>query len=245
MVVLSSQAAAGIIAFDNFDYTDGSLVPNGGWETHSGNAGDLVISGGQATVQHGAPSEDAHLSFASLVGDIFYGLDFTVNAASAIIGSDNEYFAHFKDAGSNFAARLDVVSAPGGGDYSLGLATDSSVADSTWAMDLFFGATYRAIVKYDQIVNQALLWIDATVSTDIFIAGDHIAGPAGQISQFALRQSDSNLNESIRVDNLVIGTSFNDVVSPYSTTVPAPSTLLLLLVGLTYIRYTNVQRTTS
>ena len=245
VVVLSNRAAAGIIAFDNFDYSDGSLVPNGGWETHSGNTGDLVIYGGQVTVQHGAPSEDAHLSFTSLIGNLYYGLNFTVNAASAITGSDSEYFAHFKDDGSNFAARLDIASAPGGGDYSIGLATDSSVADLTWAVDLIFGTTYRAIVKYDQVVNQALLWIDATVSTDLFITGDNIAGPADQISQFALRQSDSSLNESIRVDSLVIGSSFNDLVSPYSGTVPAPSTLLLSLLGLTYFRYTSALRTTS
>jgi hypothetical protein len=105
-----------------------------------------------------------------------------VNDASAITGSDTEFFAHFKDAGSNFAARLDVVSASRSSDFSIGLATDSSVADST-------------------------------------------------------------LNESACIDNLVIGTSFNDVVSPCPATVPAPSTLLLMLVGLTYIR--NAQRTAS
>lgn len=238
-VILSSRAAAGIIAFDNFDYANGSLVPNGGWETHSGNVGDLIISQGEAQVRHGAPSEDVHLSFPSRPGDIYYGLDLNVSADSAITGSDSEYFAHFKDVGSNFAARLDIIPALGGGDFSLGIATDSSTADSSWATDLFFGISYRAIVKYDQIVNLAMLWIDATTSTDIFITGDDIAGPADMISQFALRQSDSNLNETVRIDNLVIGTSFDDVVRHYSVRVPEPSTLMLLLLGLVYLGFAS------
>jgi len=244
-MILSNPSLAGIIAFDNFDYSDGSLVPNGGWTSHSGSTGDLQISAGGATVQHGVPSEDAHLAFSTISGDIYYGLDFSVNATSTFTGSDSEYFAHFKDAGSNFTARLDVVGAAGGGDYSLGLATDSSTADSIWAMDLMFGATYRAVVKYDQIVNLALLWIDAIVSSDRFISGSTVSAPGEQISQFALRQSDSSLNETIRIDNLVIGTSFADVVQPHTATVPTTSTLFLLLLGLASMCFFKVPRTRS
>jgi hypothetical protein len=54
-VALSTPVAAGVIAYDNFDYSNGSLVPNGGWTNHSGTLGDLLVSGGQVVVQHGAP----------------------------------------------------------------------------------------------------------------------------------------------------------------------------------------------
>ncbi|MFK8050855.1 MAG: PEP-CTERM sorting domain-containing protein [Halioglobus sp.] len=235
--ILPSQVIAGIIGSDNFDYADGSLVSNGYWETHSGRAGDLVVSGGTAIVQHGVPSEDTHIAFSSRPGNLYYGLDLSVTAESVITGSDSEYFAHFKDAGSNFAARLDVVPALGGGDFSLGIATDSSTADSTWATDLIFGTTYRAVVKYDQIINLALLWINATIATDEFIAGEIIASPADTISQFALRQSDSNLNETIKIDNLVIGTSFEDVARRFTMPIPEPSTLAMFMLGLIYFRY--------
>lgn len=240
-ITLSSHTMAGIIAFDHFAYTDGSLVPNGDWTTHSGSTGDLLLSKGQVAVQHGVPSEDAHIAFPSRPGDIFYALDLSVTAGTAITGSDSEYFAHLKDAGGNFAARLDVVPALGGGDFSLGIATDSATAESIWATDLTFGTIYRAIVKYDQIINLALLWIDAKVSSDIFIAGNVVPRPADTISQFALRQSDSNLNETIHIDNLVIGTSFNDVVRPFSMPVPEPSTLALFMVGLAYLGYHSVK----
>jgi len=235
--ILPSQVIAGIIGSDNFDYADGSLVSNGYWETHSGRAGDLVVSGGTAIVQHGAPSEDTHIAFSSRPGNLYYGLDLSVTAESVITGSDSEYFAHFKDAGSNFAARLDVVPALGGGDFSLGIATDSSTADSTWATDLVFDTTYRALVKYDQIINLALLWIDASLPTDVFITGNTLASPADLISQFALRQSDSSQNETIRIDNLIVGTSFEDVAEPFAIAIPEPGTLAMLLFGFLYFSF--------
>ncbi len=229
VLVVSSIASASVVLHDNFDYPDGSLVPNGGWANHSGTAGDLLVSGGRAVVQHGTPSEDANRAFTSVAGDIFYGLDFSVSSSGPIAGTDNEYFAHFKDDGFNFAARLDIVPALGGGDFSVGIASDDSVADAIWATDLSFGTTYRAIVRYDQIGNQAQLWIDATTAADTSILGDDKADPGDTITQFALRQSDSDLNETVFVDGLVVGTSFNDVV----TAVPEPGSLsLVALVGI-------------
>lgn len=236
-VMLSGPAVATLIAFDNFDYNDGSLVPNGGWANHSGVSGDLLISDGQAIVQHGAPSEDAHISFDTTAGLIYYGLDFLVAASVGISGTDNEYFAHFKDNGFNFAARLDIVAATGGGDFKVGIATDDSTADMTWGTDFSFDTIYRAVVEYDQNTNIASLWIDATTITDTFIMGDDQADPGDTITQFALRQSDSSHNESIRVDNLVIGTTFGDVVNPYVTSIPEPTTLAIFGIGLAGIGF--------
>ena len=142
------SANAAIILSDTFTYADGSLVPNGGWANHSGTMGDLLVASGSAVVQHGVPSEDAHLEFAAVTGNVYYALDFTVNATGPIIGGDYEYFAHFTDGGTfNFRARLDVVEAPGGGDYSVGISSISSTADAVWPADLAFGTKYRAVVR--------------------------------------------------------------------------------------------------
>ena len=43
---ISVNANAEMIVFDNFDYPDGPLVPNGGWANHSGTVGDLLVVGG-------------------------------------------------------------------------------------------------------------------------------------------------------------------------------------------------------
>ena len=168
LVLAVGTADASIVAFDNFDYPDGSLVPNGGWANHSGTAGDLLVASGQAVVQHGVPSEDANKSFATGTGNIYYGIDFSVDDLSApFSGTDFEYFAHFSDGGSfNFRARLDVQAPTGSGDYTVGIATNNSTADATWGADLTYGTTYRAIVRYDQDFNLAELWIDAALETD-------------------------------------------------------------------------------
>jgi hypothetical protein len=216
---ISVNANAEMIVFDNFDYPDGPLVPNGGWANHSGTVGDLLVVGGEVVVQHGAPSEDANLAFAPVSGNVYFGIDFTVNdPGGAIPGTDNEYFAHFRT-GFDFAARLDVVPATSGGDYSVGIASDESTADAVWPTDLTYGTTYRAVVRYDQDANIAELWINASSSSDTSILGEDRADPGDAVDSVALRQSDSDLNESINVDGLVVGTAFEDVVVPF---VPIP-----------------------
>lgn len=218
-------ANAAIIVSDTFSYADGSLVPNGGWASHSGNLGTMLVSSGTVVIQQdGSASEDANLAFAPVSGNIYYGIDFSVTAAGPITGGDYEYFAHFKDAGFGFAGRLDAVEALGGGDYSVGIASDESTADATWPTDLSFGTTYRAVVRYDQDANIAELWIDAVVATDPSILGEDRLDPGDEVVSFALRQSFSSLGEVVVVDNLCVGSTFDDVARGCDTVAVEEST---------------------
>jgi len=240
--LITSLSFGQVIVSDDFNYPDGSLVPNGGWVTHSGTAGDLLVSSGLAVVQHGTPSEDANLPFTAISGNIYYALDFSVDdlgAPYSNVGTDYEYFTHFKE-GNNFSARLDIVPPTGSGDFSVGIASDESTADAVWATDLTYGVTYRAIVRYDQDNNIAELWIDASVSTDTSILGEDRADPGDVIVEFALRQSDSDENETIRVDNVVVGATFEDVVNPVTSTtttitINSPSDFAVLPSGTTSV----------
>lgn len=229
----ASFAQADVIAFDNFDYADGSLVPNGGWANHSGTADTLLVSGGQVIVlDDGSTAEDANIGFTGVAGDIFYGLDFSVDdLGTPYSGVDNEYFAHFKSAGGfAFSARMDIVAAQAAGDFSVGIASDESTADVVWGSDLTFGTTYRAIVRYNQDSNIAELWIDATSQGDLSILGEDRDDPGDVVGEFALRQASSSVGETIRVDGLVIGSTFSDVVT--AVAVPEPGVLGFLAVGM-------------
>ncbi|HMC01309.1 MAG TPA: T9SS type A sorting domain-containing protein, partial [Flavobacteriaceae bacterium] len=174
----------------------------------------LMVVSGQVLVQHGSPSEDANLAFTPVAGNVYFGIDFSVvDPGGPIPGTDNEYFAHFKDSGFGFVARLDIVPPSSGGDFSVGIATVNSTSDAIWPTDFSYGVTYRAIVRYDQDENIAELWINAASEGDTSIIGADEANPGDVIESFALRQSDSDLNEGILVDNLNIGTSFGAVLS--------------------------------
>ncbi len=216
VLLIAGVAIAAIIVSDDFSYPDGSLVGNGDWFNHSGTVGDLLVSGGQAVVTHGDPSEDVTLPFdPTTEADIFFTFDFSVDDLGApYSGTDAEYFAHFKpEAGFDYRARMDVQAPTGSGDYTVGISTTTSTAEAIYPVDLMYGVTYNVIVQYDQINNFARLWIDATADTDMFIAGNVEGAPGTIISGFALRQSDSDMNETIRVDNLVISDDCLDVFS--------------------------------
>ena len=199
---------------EDFEYADGSLSDNPSWNSFSGTAGDLLVSSGQAVVQHGTASEDVNITFNSGTGDVFYALDFTVvNPGGIITGNDYEYFAILKDDSFAYRARLDVAEALNGGDFTIGISTEGSTADAVWATDLSYGTTYRATVRFNQESNTSELWIDATASTDTSILGLDGTDPGTTVTQFALRQSDSSLNESILIDNLIVSQTFNETLS--------------------------------
>ncbi len=213
VLLITGVAIAAIVASDDFNYPDGPLVGNGDWYNHSGNEGDLLVSGGQAVVTHGVPSEDATLPFPSnLGGDLFFSFEFSVDDLGApYTGTDFEYFAHFKDDEFGFRGRMDIVAPSGGGDYTVGISSIGSTADVTYPIDLTYGVPYNVIVQYDQTANFARLWIDATADTDTSITGNDEEDPGTIITGFALRQSDSSENETIRVDNLVISDDCADL----------------------------------
>lgn len=208
LVTLITAVSFGqVLVSEDFSYSDGSLVGNGNWESVSGTAGDFLVSAGQAVVEHGTPSEDVKIPFTAGDGSVYAGFDFSVDDLGAPYGTgtDFEYFAHF-----DFKARIDIVSGSNGGDYSIGISSGGSTSDSTWASDLTFGQSYRLIAKFNQVTGIAELWINPTASTDTSISGSE---SIGNVSSFDLRQSDSSENETVRVDNLMIGKTFGDVLT--------------------------------
>ncbi len=203
---LTGASFGQVILAEDFSYSDGSLVGNGSWERVGGTEGDFLVTSGEAVVQHGTPSEDVKIPFTEVAGDVFAGFDFSVDDLGApFSGSDKEYFAHF-----DFKARFDIVPGVNGGDYTVGISSTTSSAQETLASDLTFGQTYRAVLKWDQVTGTAQVWIDPSAIGDTSISGSDSSTTS--VSSFDLRQSDSSENETVRVDNLMLGQSFDDVL---------------------------------
>src|SRR5690606_14716367 len=85
-----------------------------------------------------------------------------------------------------------------GGDYTLGIATVAGAAEAVFPTDFSFGDTINVSLTYDFGTGFSSLTVGATT---VFSTTSNIS-PG--LSAFALRQSDSSLNESILVDNLVV-----------------------------------------
>lgn len=201
---------------ETFTYTDGPLTANPNWQDYSGAPLEMQVASGEVTVlQDGTQSEDASIAFtATGGGDIFFGIDFRVpNPGGPITGGDYEYFACFKDGGFNLRGRIDIVEGTGGGDFTVGLSSTGSTADVSWGSDLSFDTTYRATVRYNQDSNIAELWIDAAAQTDTSVLGTDQMDPGTEITEFALRQSNSSTDETIIVDNLIVSATFNETLS--------------------------------
>ena len=140
-----------------------------------------------------------------------------------ITGTDFEYFAHFMESGDfNFRSRLDIVAASGAGDYSVGIASGSSTAEAVTASSFNFGDVVGVTLEFD---------LDTGIGSAI-VGGETISGTSAllgeTLNRFALRQSNSSSDETIKVDNLRI----------VGAVIPEPGSLGILAVvaGIGFIR---------
>ncbi len=221
--------AAGILN-ENFDeYSDGLLPlgPSQTWTNHSGTGG-IAVSGGQlydgqiyssdvSTLLPGGP-------YAPVGTDMFYA-SFTVNFQILPTGNGGYYFAHFKDYGtSNFRARLFALTNNAGtGKFRLGIASAAGSAAYTNTTDLIVGTTYTVVMRYVNPTNtfapvSSTLWINPTSEASPSGTANDATTPIA-ISMYAFRQPGSTTagiaasGATVAIDNLLVGTTFADVVS--------------------------------
>lgn len=217
---LVCQSQGVTIASEDFSYADGNLVPNGGWEGHSGSAEFIVVTGGAAQFSHGGGSrEDANFTFAPQTSGVLKAtFDLTVNDDAPITGTDFEYFVHFMERGDfNFRSRVDIVAPSAGGDYSLGISSGSSTAEATLVNDFNYGDTVSVELAFDLADGTGSLTVNGETITG------SASGGGETLDAFALRQSNSSSDETITIDNIVIDGQ---------AAVPEPSTALLGGLGL-------------
>lgn len=229
LVALACLAASSIAAplvSDSFNYPDGNLVGNGAWAAHSGAGSNPVqVTGGTIVLNHGSGSrEDVNLSAGAILGNgetWYAGFDMKSTG-----GTTNVYFAHFLQGTSAFDARVFITAPTAGGNYTLGFSSSSTIG-ATWATDLTFGEWNRLIISYSRGTGEIRLWVNAVseASTNLMLTSS-FANTA--MEGIGFRQSSGDSSQMI--DNVIVGTTFADVV-------PAPGPAALIgLAGLTILR---------
>jgi hypothetical protein len=209
--------SAGVVLFEPFDYPDGSLTTNSGglWNTHSGTiAGQTKVAGGVLQLLS-AQTEDVNARLISSPyptnhGTVLYA---SFNVSFSSLPNDRaDYFAHFRETGGAFHARVFVstTNSPAG-TFRLGIGNTATTVTNavTVERDLSTGANYLAVVRYNVDSGISTLWVDPNSESAASVSATDDPDPAAILS-FAFRQSTGI--GSLTIDNLKIGLAFADVV---------------------------------
>jgi endonuclease/exonuclease/phosphatase family metal-dependent hydrolase len=230
---------ASLILSDNFDYPDGALVTQTGspWTTSSGITGQVAVVSGRVFLSK-TNTEDvqAHLSgqpYGSTAGAILYA-SFTLNCAT-LPSSAGDYFADFKNDATTFRGRIFVqTSGAGPGAYRLGVANGSGTVSAIYNSDLQPGINYTVVIRLGVSNAVSTLWINPSAETNAGVTAiDSISGAS--ITAFGFREGGSAMG-NLFVDNLLVGTTFSDVVTNApmltSPSITAPPMLAAVFQGM-------------
>ena len=226
MAVSLSVAQAVVLLNDSFSYADGSLTTNSSftWITHSGPAGSTGqtqgVSGKAQLLFSQGEDVSAYLAgqpyLSSGTTNIFYAA-FTVRF-TALPPSAGEYFAHFKDVGaiSGFRGRLwALTSGAASQKFRLGISSTTATLNAVSTNDLSLNTDYRVVLRLANTNSVATFWINPSAETDPGVSSTEAASTA-TVAMFALRQPSSG-SAALTLDDLLVGTSFSDVVSATNT----------------------------
>ena len=213
--LLCGTAHAAVILNEPFNYLDGPLttVSGGIWASHSGTAGQLDVASGKARLtQSEGEDVNAFLSGRPYENGNLYA-SFVINLTGLPSGAGG-YFAHFKDDGNGFRARIFVsTNGAAAGGFRVAIVNGTN-AFAAIPRNLTVGQDYTLVLRYDTAAATSTLWIspDSEVSTTDRADATDVITSVG-ITTFALRQSLSSGAGmgTLTLDDLKVGTSYGDV----------------------------------
>ena len=219
LVWSSAPARAELLLSEPFDYPAGPLVTvsGGSWTHHSGTVtGEVQVVNGAAVLSQ-AFSEDVNRvltgaphSSATQPEPLYAA--FRLRMTALPTGSAGGYFAHFKDAGTTFRARVwAITNGASPGAYRLGLSSaSSSAAEVVYPLDLTLDRSYVVVTRLSLSTSVAALWIDPSAEDDASVSTP--AGPSAfAATAYALRQA-SGIGAAL-IDDLRVGTNFSEVLA--------------------------------
>ncbi len=213
-------AAAGLVAAraevvldESFSYDDGPIVVQAAdtWKNHSGTSEQAEVADGQLVLTQ-ANSEDFHAKLAG--GPYMKNSGGTMYASfdvefTELPSGDGSYFAHFRDDGFGYRARI-IAQATGaeGGAFRIGVTSKGKASTAVVDNDLHLDTVYKVVVAMSLADASTTLWIDPEEDASGGVTTTD-NGSAVDVTGFAFRQA-KNIGAML-VDNLIVGTSLSDV----------------------------------
>jgi len=214
LLSLCTATRAAIVLTDTFTYPDGSLtnVSNVKWRNTGGVLNQMSVSGGRVELT-GTQSEDVDAllaggPFTASSGVTLYAR-FTVTFLAPPAGSQGDYFAHYGSS-ANRCRVFATTNGAANGKFRLGISAGSNAATNKFPLDLTLGQTYTVFTRYTVSNAQCALWINPTAESDLSVVAADTA-TTSTISTFALREA-TDIG-ALRLDDLVVGTSFNEALT--------------------------------
>jgi hypothetical protein len=232
LLAIAAPAFATTLVSESFSYLNGGLVPNGGWANYSGAGTDIQISGGRAIGSH-ASAPDDHLLFPAqpVTAKTYACFDIII---PAVAGAPKPvYFLELKDAGAtNLVSRVYVLPVTGGFTFGIShSSTSTTVGVTAWSnTTLLFDHKYNVVINYDPVAHSTQLWVDPVNESSTNVSNTNAATAALAVSGVGLRESNSasalppspsyvgTVDITYSIDNLGVGTTFDDACVQYRST---------------------------
>lgn len=210
---------------DSFDYPDGPLqgVSTNRWVGHAGSTNQVKVEN-RAVKLLASNSQDVHALLAGQPHDrtntpALY-TKFKVRFTT-LPSSNGTYFAHFKDGGSGFRARVWALTAGApNGSLRFGISSSSGSNPAVLPANLNLETDYVIVTRLNLANSVATLWLNPADETDPSVS----TGPGSSISvaAFALRQASGSGN--LIIDDIIVSTSFADLTTTLQDATPAAPT---------------------
>jgi hypothetical protein len=256
LVALSGHAT--VLVNETFSYTNGVLttVGSANWSHYGGfnlSGFQLDVTNGKARINQGDVSQarqDTSTPLSSTfnpltdnTSKIYTSFEVTFTALPFNTGgwTNGGYFAHLRTstAGEEYTRIGASTNGAAAGKFRLAIGNEApwvsfgSAPPAYLPTDLSLNTTYRVVSLLDLATDKSTLWVDPVLESDPSVTASDSISYAGLINGYVLRQTPSGPIPNggpgvILLDNLLVGTTFADVVP----SVPEPSAIAMAGVGL-------------
>jgi hypothetical protein len=235
--VLVAPASATVFYTETFSLPDqplggatGVVNPATGWLTHSntgGGANDIQILGNMLVGSMANAPDDSRpfgAGFSITTGptDKTYScMKLYIPGPGAALTTGPVYFAHFKDnipTGTTFTGKLFVGGIAGNaGQFNMGISNGPTNTPIMWPSPLNVDTWYVIATRFDAATGIATLWVNPADENSASISGTDAGATGRGLAAYAFRQSTANWG--YKVDDLSVGTSFDETCANYPTPV--------------------------